>query len=74
MRFAGMTLPGNGWPVSGSRITVVIPLKSPLRMARVGSVRSVGVVKRRISFHSCPPKKNSLFFWIGPPRLQPKSL
>jgi hypothetical protein len=49
-------------------------LKSPLRMARVGSVRKVGLVERRISFHSCPPKKNSRPLLIGPPRLQPKSL
>ena len=51
-----------------------MPLKSPCLIARVGSVRRAGVVKRRIFFHSSPAKKNSLFFWIGPPRLQPKSL
>ena len=45
MRLAGMTLPGNGWPVSGSRITVLSALKSPPRIAVVGSVRSVGVVE-----------------------------
>ena len=31
IRLAGMMLPGNGWPVSGSRITVLRPEKSPLR-------------------------------------------
>ena len=69
MRLAGMTLPGKGRPVRGSRMTVVMPLKSPLRMAVVGSVRRAGVVKRRIFFHSSPAKKKSLFFWMGPPTL-----
>ena len=74
MRLAGITLPGNGWPVRGSRSTVVIPLKSPCLIARVGSVRRAGVVKRRIFFHSSPPKKKSLSRLTGPPRFQPKSL
>ena len=38
MRSAGMTLPGNGWPVSGSLDDEVAPEKSPLRMAAVGTV------------------------------------
>ena len=74
MRLAGMMLPGNGCPVSGSRIGVLISLKSPARILVVGSVRSVGVVKRSICFHSTPPKKNSLSLMIGPPSAPPKSL
>ena len=41
MRSAGITLPGNGWPVSGSRIVLVVPLKSPLRIAAVGTLTVV---------------------------------
>jgi len=54
-----MMLPGKGCPVRGSRMTVLIPLKLPARMAELGSVRGVGVVKRRIFFHSSPAKKKS---------------
>ncbi len=35
MRLAGMMLPGNGWPVSGSLITVVVSEKFPERSAAV---------------------------------------
>ena len=71
MRSAGMMLPGNGWPVSGSLIAVLRALKSPRSIAVVGSVRNVGVVSRRIFFHSSPPKKNSLLLTAGPPKLHP---
>ncbi len=60
IRPAGMTLPGKGWPVSGSLITVLISLKSPARIRVVGSVCSDGVEKRSICFHSTPAKKKSL--------------
>src|SRR5262245_17125729 len=48
--------------------------KSPLRSARVGSVRSDELVKRRIYFHSMPAKKKNLSLMIGPPKLRPKLL
>src|SRR5262245_8861183 len=48
--------------------------KSPLRSARVGIERPVEAVKRRIFFHSMPPKKKNLSLMIGPPKLQPKLL
>src|SRR5262245_23699655 len=48
--------------------------KSPLRSARVGIVRKVEPVKRRMYFHSIPAKKKNLSRMIGPPRLQPKLL
>ena len=35
MRLAGMTLPGNGWPVSGSFTALV---KIPLRWSAVGTL------------------------------------
>ena len=72
MRFAGMTLPGKGWPVSGSRIAVESMLKSPPRCWLFGRVRNVGLVERRILRHSSAPKKNSLSFMIGPPMVPPK--
>jgi hypothetical protein len=34
----GITLPGNGWPVNGLRIAVVISEKLPSRMAALGTV------------------------------------
>jgi hypothetical protein len=74
IRLAGMMLPGNGCPVSGSRIGVLNALKLPCRIARVGSVRCVGFVDRRMYRHSSPAKKNSFPFTIGPPRLPPKLL
>jgi hypothetical protein len=83
MRLAGITLPGKQAVRSvavqlpereGSRRGAVRALKSPARMARVGRVRKLGPLKRRMRFHSSPAKKNSLFFWMGPPRLHPKSL
>src|SRR5262245_48343767 len=48
--------------------------KSPLRSARVGIVRSGEVAKRRMYFHSIPPKKKNLSLIIGPPKLKPKLL
>ena len=35
---AGMIFPGKAWPVVGSRGTIAVPLKSPFRMASVGTV------------------------------------
>ena len=37
-RLAGITLPGNGRPVSGSLSVIVVPEKSPARMAAVGTL------------------------------------
>ena len=37
-RFAGITLPGNGRPVSGSLTVNDAPEKSPARIAAVGTV------------------------------------
>src|SRR2546428_216997 len=39
MRSAGMTLPGNGWPVSGSRMIVERRGKSPVNSPRLEKVR-----------------------------------
>ena len=71
IRSAGMMLPGNAWPVSGSLMAVESWLKLPLRIRLVGRVRVEGEVSRRIRFHSMPPKKKILSFAIGPPRLNP---
>ncbi len=45
-RVGGITLPGNGCPVSGSRIAGP-PEKSPARCAALGTTR-VSVVPRRL--------------------------
>src|SRR5262245_12288567 len=45
--------------------------KSPFLSAIVGIERPVDAVKRRIDFHSMPPKKKNLSLMIGPPKLQP---
>src|SRR5258706_4458792 len=74
------SLLGIGVLVPGKLMVVVVRSeKSPAISANVGSVCREGFVKRRIFFHSCPPKKKSLPFLkgpkaMGPPRLQPKSL
>src|SRR2546425_12887935 len=47
--------------------------KSPARSALVGSV-PVGPEVRRVSFHSKPPEKKNLSFFIGSPKISPKSL
>ena len=80
-RPSGMTLPGNGWPVSGSR-TMRAPLKNPLfgsssspksprRIRSVGTVM-IAVASWKKLTHSCDPKKNSLSLnippGIGPPK------
>src|SRR5207302_2737263 len=70
---------GTGVVVPGKRMVVVVRSeKSPPISPSVGSVRRVGLVKRRILFHSCQAKKNSFRLLIGPnamgpPRFQPKS-
>ncbi len=73
-RSDGMMLPGNGWPVSGSRMICgelkngFVPsswLKSPRRIASVGTV-AVFVATWKKSTHSCAPKKNSLSLNISP--------
>ncbi len=38
IRSAGITLPGKGSPVRGSFTVMVVPRKSPARMAAVGTV------------------------------------
>ena len=60
MRFCGITLPGKGRPVSGSRITRPgsSELKSPLRIACVGTMPVCSSTVRS-RCHSWPQKKNS---------------
>jgi hypothetical protein len=57
IREAGITLPGKGWPVSGSLITKSLPRpspeKSPLSMAEVGANRPVWL--NGVSSVSRPP-------------------
>ena len=78
-RSAGIWLPGNGAPVSGSfgiageQPSIRGPLKSPLRSASVGT-NAVRAVPRSSMFHSSEPKKNSLSLMNGPPNDPPKSL
>src|SRR2546423_11650018 len=48
-------------------------LKSPLRMASVGT-SSLTVRPVRGRLYSCPPKKKSLLLYIGPPTKPPKLL
>ena len=60
MRSCGMMLPGNGRPVSGSRMTRPgrSALKSPLRIAAVGTMPVCSSTVRS-RCHSWPQKKNS---------------
>ena len=76
MRSAGITLPGNGSPVSGSRRApgASRALKSPSSSARVGIERRVGAVWRRMYLYSWPTKKKNLSRRMGPPTAPPKSL
>src|SRR5690349_7488418 len=60
--------------VGSFRKTVLRPLKSPVRSARVGSVCNVVAVNWRMYFHSTPPKTKSLSLRTGPPKLKPKLL
>ena len=62
-----MTLPGNGWRVSGS---MIVREKRPCRAASVGSVDTV-VVWRRMRLRSTSPKKNVRLRRIGPPTAPP---
>src|SRR6185437_1701738 len=57
IRFAGMIFPGNGWPVVGSLICVLIALKSPVRSARLG-VGTLNSEDCRNFRHSSLKKKN----------------
>src|ERR1044072_29075 len=43
--------------------------KSPFNSASDGTVRRCAAERRRMYFHSWPPKKNSLSLTIGPPML-----
>src|SRR5690348_12109801 len=64
-RSAGILLPGNACPVSGSSGTGGVqpaiggPLKSPARSAAVGT-KADRTLPRRSIFHSSDAKKNSL--------------
>ena len=73
------TLPPTAWSLSRQTPVASNPFKqiaekSPANCAVVGAVVRVGAVVWRMIFHSSPTKKNSLFFRMGPPRFQPKSL
>src|SRR5690349_18734346 len=75
MRLDGMTLLGNGCPVSGSRITTGTPLrvrpeKSPLRSALVGT-RNAFCCGWLLMYFSPALQKNVLFLMIGPPKPPP---
>ena len=61
-----MLLPGIGFLVPGKKIWPTA-LKSPFSIAVVGTVTRDGLAFCRSRFHSCPQKKNSLSFLIGPP-------
>src|SRR6478735_3276089 len=70
-----MTLPGNGWPVSGSMIVCSAPLrvvceKSPLRSAVVGT-RNEFCCGWLLTYFSPADQKNVLLFTIGPPKPPP---
>src|SRR5262245_65905283 len=56
--------------VGSFRKTVLRPLKSPPRSARVGRVCNAVAVNWRMYFHSTPPKKKNLSLMIGPPKLK----
>src|SRR5581483_4030090 len=76
-RLAGITLPGNGWPVSGSLIVTcwplrVTPLKLPESSAAVGT-RNVFCCGWLSTYFSPANQKNVLFFTIGPPPPPPPS-
>jgi hypothetical protein len=75
-----MMLPGNAWPVCGSSTLITRPnwllavsssLKSPRRIASVGTVAVLVFTWKKLT-HSCAPKKNSLSLniptGIGPPK------
>ena len=76
-RFLGIWLPGNGWPVWGSRIVTPAPEKSPLRIATLGVLNTTSCWLRSRN----PSKldmKNNLFvplnspgIWTGPPSVNP---
>ena len=80
IRSAGMMLPWNGCPVSGSRITRPgrSALKSPLRIAAVGTMPVCSSTVRS-RCHSSPQKKNTFDLLvlnlpgmkIGPPSVKP---
>ncbi len=82
IRFAGIAKLGKGvrptppaLPVRGSYswkfgYAALTSLKSPARIAAVGTPH-VCVNPRRSWKRSQDPKKNSLFFMIGPPRVPP---
>src|SRR6478735_4987906 len=69
-----MTLFGNGVLVPGMRMVWPLFEKSPFSSAVVGRLTRVPAVCWRMRRHSSPAKKKSLFFLIGPPTSQPKSL
>src|SRR5947207_5600812 len=74
-RLAGIWLPGNGRPVSGSLIWTcaplrVTPLKLPASSAAVGT-RNVLLCGWLSTYFSPATQKNVLFFTIGPPAPPP---
>ncbi len=75
IRSAGMTLSGNGRPARGSRMTPpgrveVKPFRLPASCAGVGTL-ALRVLFWRLRSFSKSPKKNSLFFRMGPPAVKP---
>src|SRR2546430_17655095 len=66
MRAAGITLPGNWLPVTGSRMTGGVPFesfdceKSPIRSKAVGTVTVTGSVGVMVCGFSIEIKKNAL--------------
>src|SRR5262245_29980328 len=61
--------------LSGSfRKMLLRALKSLFCLVRVGMLRDVAPLNRRMYLNSLPPKKKSLSLIIGPPREKPKSL
>src|ERR1700741_5639082 len=59
-------LPGIGFLVPGKKIWATA-LKSPFSIAVEGTVTRVGLAFWRSRFQSCPQKKKTLFFFMGPP-------
>ena len=78
----GMMLLGNGWPVAGLLMTrapekkplfgLSSSLKSPLRIAAVGTVTLLVCTWKKLT-HSWAPKKNSLSLNIEPGTGPPKA-
>ena len=64
-------MPGNAWPVSGSRTAVRVEEKSPARSAAVSGKAAVDSDPGRTRRLSHEPKMNSLSLRMGPPAVAP---